>query len=248
MASPIGEALLYALLPVAATTVGGIVASVRVPGPRTGSAIEHFAAGVILAAVAAELLPDALHARAPWPLVIGCALAVALMLGLKAVTRRLEPEEALAGRTSADEAAVPWSFIIVAGLDTLLDGALLGIGFTAGAKQGVLLTVALTIETLALGLSVAAALGAAGVVRQHIVATVAGLSALFGLGALVGVVALSGVTGAVLTTLVAFGSAILIYLVTEELLVEAHEVPETAAATILFFAGFMLLLLIDMSL
>ncbi len=43
-----------------------------------------------------------------------------------------------------------------------------------------------------------------------------------------------------------FGVAALLYLVTEELLVEAHEVPETAATTSMFFVGFLLLLVIDL--
>jgi zinc transporter ZupT len=43
-----------------------------------------------------------------------------------------------------------------------------------------------------------------------------------------------------------FGCAALLYLVTEELLVEAHEVPETALSTAMFFASFLLLLVIDM--
>jgi ZIP family zinc transporter len=44
----------------------------------------------------------------------------------------------------------------------------------------------------------------------------------------------------------AFGLAALLYLVTEELLVEAHEVPETSAQTAMFFVGFILLLTIEM--
>ena len=36
------------------------------------------------------------------------------------------------------------------------------------------------------------------------------------------------------------------YLATEELLVEAHEVPETPLATATFFAGFLLLMMVEM--
>lgn len=43
----------------------------------------------------------------------------------------------------------------------------------------------------------------------------------------------------------AFGLAALLYLVTEELLVEAHEVRENRVTTSMFFAGFLLLLMID---
>jgi ZIP family zinc transporter len=48
---------------------------------------------------------------------------------------------------------------------------------------------------------------------------------------------------------IAFGSAALIYLVTEELLVEAHEhhVQENPLTAGLFFAGFLLLLIFEMS-
>ncbi len=83
--------------------------------------------------------------------------------------------------------------------------------------------------------------------RGRIILTTVALSLLFGVGAVAGAVVLGGLGGVALTTLFAFGAAVLIYLVTEELLVEAHEVPETVAATTLFFVGFVLLVVIDMS-
>jgi ZIP family zinc transporter len=46
----------------------------------------------------------------------------------------------------------------------------------------------------------------------------------------------------------AFGLMALLYLVTEELLVEAHEKPETAWGTALFFIGFLGLAALDQSL
>jgi len=251
VSTPIGQVLTYALIPVAATTVGGIVATIRAPGRRVGSAIEHVAGGVILAAAVVELLPDAMRGHAPGAIVVGFALAVALTLAVKALTKRFVPEGDDDDDTDADNdaehATGPWSLIVVAGLDTLIDGVLLGIGFVAGVKQGLLLTLALTIETLSLGLSAAVALRPAGVSRGRIILTTVALSLLFGVGAVAGAVVLGGLGGVALTTLFAFGAAVLIYLVTEELLVEAHEVPETVAATTLFFVGFVLLVVIDMS-
>ena len=52
--------------------------------------------------------------------------------------------------------------------------------------------------------------------------------------------------GRVLSAVLAFGCAALLFLVTEELLVEAHEVPETPWTTAMFFAGFLLFLVIGM--
>ena len=45
---------------------------------------------------------------------------------------------------------------------------------------------------------------------------------------------------------VVFGLVALLYLVTEELLVEAHEVPEIPMTTAAFFVGFLALLVIEM--
>jgi ZIP family zinc transporter len=44
-----------------------------------------------------------------------------------------------------------------------------------------------------------------------------------------------------------FGVAELLFLVTEELLVEAHEVPETPLTTATFFAGFLVIILLEMA-
>ncbi len=248
MSTPIGQVLTYALIPVVATTIGGIVATIRAPGRRVGSAIEHVAGGVILAAAVVELLPDAMRGHAPGAIVVGFALAVALTLAVKALTKRFVPEGDDDDDTDADNdaehATGPWSLIVVAGLDTLIDGVLLGIGFVAhlkiaaadaatppyfhvrwsrrdaggpGVKQGLLLTLALTIETLSLGLSAAVALRPASVSRGRIILTTVALSLLFGVGAVAGAVVLGGLGGVALTTLFAFGAAVLIYLVTEAL-------------------------------
>ena len=57
--------LAYTSLPVIATVIGGVIPTVRTPGPTVRSSIQHFAAGVVFAVVAAELLPDMKRAHAP---------------------------------------------------------------------------------------------------------------------------------------------------------------------------------------
>lgn len=46
------------------------------------------------------------------------------------------------------------------------------------------------------------------------------------------------------TELLSFGAAALLYLVTEELLVEAHETKDTPLITSSFFLGFLILMLL----
>ena len=90
--------LLHAAFPAAAVVVGGIAASIRAPGPTTRSAVQHFAAGVVFAALATELLPDVMHRRLPLVTIVGFALGVVAMLGLKALTERPQGQGTKQGR------------------------------------------------------------------------------------------------------------------------------------------------------
>ncbi len=52
--------------------------------------------------------------------------------------------------------------------------------------------------------------------------------------------------GQVLITMIAFGTAALLFLVTEELLTEAHEVKESPLMTSAFFIGFLAVFLLEL--
>lgn len=133
----------------------------------------------------------------------------------------------------------------VVGIDILIDGLLVGIGFSVGTQQGALLTFALTMEILFLGLSVYAALCRAGVNRRNVILASGGLAVLFIIGAVSGVTIFSTLTGSVFTVVLSFGLVALLYLVTEVLLIEAHEVPDTLLSTTTFFMGFLAFLIIS---
>ncbi len=233
------EIVLFALYPATAVFAGGALSLWRPPGPRLSSAIQHFTAGVLFCALATELLPDVLHRRLPWITLGGFALGVGVMLIMKHFTEKF-------GQKGITKTSQPISLIATLGVDIALDGVLIGVGFSAGQKQGLLLTIALTLEVVFLGLSGGAALRGAGASRAKVIAITAGFSTLLLAGAAVGTVALAGASDALLDAVLAFGLAALLYLVTEELLVEAHEVPESALQTAMFFVGFIVLLLIEM--
>lgn len=110
-----------------------------------------------------------------------------------------------------------------------------------------MLTLALATELLSLGLATAAALGEAGVSRLKNLGTIAALALLFLVGAAGGATLLRGLSAEWLELVLAFGLAALLFLVTEELLVEAHEEPESPLLTATFFGGFLLFLLLGMN-
>jgi ZIP family zinc transporter len=223
------QAWSYTLIPAAAAVVGAAVAVNLRPGPVLVSAIQHFAAGVVFAAAAGEILPDVKHAGSPWAMLVGGALGVAAMLLVRILEKRVKG---------------PAGLMSVTGIDILVDGLVLGIAFAAGGKAGILLTVALTIEVLFLGLTVANELGEGGASKRKVVGLTAALVLLLPLGALLG-----GPVGSLPPSVqggfLSFGLIALLYLVTEELLVEAHETEDRPWVTAMFFAGFLLLLLLD---
>src|SRR5512135_975167 len=78
-------------VPALIALVGGVVAALWHPSARARSLIQHFAAGVVLAALAVELLPEIEREHAPGlVLAASFALGSLFMYGLKLLTERLE--------------------------------------------------------------------------------------------------------------------------------------------------------------
>lgn len=222
-------ALTYTLIPMSAALLGAIVALLSRPNPIVVSAIQHFAAGVVFAAAAGEILPDVIHGSSAWATAIGGAAGVVAMLLVKHM------ETFLKG---------PAGLLIAVAIDIFIDGLVLGIGFVAAARTGLLLTIALTLEVLFLGLTVATELTETVQSRTRIVVTIGALLLLLPAGAMVAA-PIANLPGPVMTGFLAFGLIALLYLVTEELLVDAHETPDRPWVAAMFFAGFLILLVIE---
>lgn len=223
------NAAIYTLIPMGAAIFGaGIAVWVRL-GPKLVSAIQHFAAGVVFAAAAGELLPDIMHRGSPWATIVGGVIGIVVMLLVKQLERSVKG---------------PIGLCTAIGVDVLIDGLVLGIGFAASPKVGLLLTIALTIEVLFLGLTVATELGENTRSPLKIVGVTAMLVVLLPIGALLGA-PVASFPDTVLGGFFSFGLISLLYLVTEELLVEAHETPDRPWITAMFFIGFLVLLLLE---
>ncbi len=223
--------LVWMLVPALVSLSGGVLAMFWHPNHHTRSMVQHFAAGVVLAALAVELLPEIGREHAPaWVLIGAFALGSLFMYAMKLWTMRLEANEA-----AADESKLNHGLLIATFIDIAVDGFIIGTGFAAGGETGFVLALGLSVELLFLGLS----LTSESTKGWRIVA----LSALLGLTvlgcALLGSILLSGASNAVIAAALAFSAAALLYLVTEELLIEAHEVEEKPISTLILFAGFL---------
>ena len=120
-------------------------------------------------------------------------------------------------------------------IDVATDGFIIGAGFATGGETGTILALGLSVELLFLGL----ALTSAATAGWRIIALSGALGLTVLAFALLGSVLLSGASHAVIGGTLAFSAAALLYLVTEELLMEAHEVEEKLVSTLVLFGGFL---------
>jgi zinc transporter, ZIP family len=218
---------------------GGVVALLWAPGVKARSAIQHFAAGVVIAAVASDLIPEVEKIGTAPGILGGFAAGGLTMIGLKWVVLKFEKYE-------EKKHQLPVGIAAAAGVDTLVDGAIISAGFSSGQQLGALLAIALAVELLFLTLSVGSEFHKRkSKTWQGLLATVV-IAAMMMVGALAAFFALRGASEATVAIVLAFGAAALIYLVAEELLVEAIEAEESLFSTATLFAGFLVVLAIKL--
>lgn len=224
------SAFLVMAVPAGVAVSGGVLAAVWKPSHQIRSLIQHFAAGLILAALAVELLPDIGKEHATKEVVLGAFAAGSLfMYVLKLWTERLEGH----GGEAAQGAAV--GLLVATFVDVATDGFIIGAGFAAAGETGQVLALGLSAELLFLGLAVTSG----RIAGWRIVGVTAALGATVLGFAMLGSALLNGASPGVLAGTLSFSAEALLYLVTEELLMEAHEIEEKPIATLVLFGGFL---------
>jgi len=183
--------------------------------------VQHFAAGAMLAAIALDVLP-AQHQQGH------LSVATAGFAVGTAVPARLRQLEAHADTAAHARQAkgLLIGLLIAVGVDLLTDGILVGLSVaTLGRAQGVALTIALTLVIVPLALSVSGELfnRGAGEIKAALIPP------LLSLGLVLGAIGAVVVLGS--------GPAALLFLVAEELLVEAHETVDTPLLAAMLFVG-----------
>lgn len=220
------------IIPTLVAITGGVLAMIWRPSRQASSLIQHFAAGVVLSALAVEVLPEISREHAP-PLVLITAFALGsfFMYAMKIWTDYMERREHQKGQNANGNTGL----IIATFVDVAVDGLIIGAGFAAAKETGTILALGLSVELLFLGL----ALTSDTVKGWRILWLTVGIGLTVLVTALLGHGILSQASHATLGAALAFSAAALLYLVTDELLIEAHEVEETAESTLVLFAGFL---------
>ena len=235
VSSELFQILPYILAATGTGVLAGLLPLIWSPGVHGRSAVQHFAAGVVIAAVASDLIPEVERIGRPAGILAGFAGGGVFMIGLKWLVLRFEERE-------KSKHQLPVGIAAAAAVDTLVDGALISAGFSTGQQLGSLLAIALAIELFFLTLSVGSEFKKK---KKNVwlgVVVTTGIALLLMVGAFVGFVFFRGLSEPGLAIVLSFGAAALIYLIAEELLVEAIEAEESLFSTAMLFAGFLALL------
>jgi ZIP family zinc transporter len=220
------------LIPAIVVALSGVLTLIWHPSHQARSLIQHFAAGVVIAVLAVEVLPELTREHAPnWVLIASFAFGVFLMYVMKIWSEHLEHKAKLSGTEGANVGLISTVFI-----DAAVDGLIIGAGFAASKETGFVLAIGLSVEMLFLGLS----LVSNTMKGWRIVALTTLLGVDMIASILLGNYFLTGASPSVISAILSFGVAALLYLVTEELLIEAHTVEEKPTSVLWLFSGFLL--------
>ncbi|NGX57635.1 MAG: hypothetical protein K940chlam3_00528 [Chlamydiae bacterium] len=224
------EPLLYSLIASSILLLGGFISTVLKISKSGVSFMQHFAAGVIFAAVSVELIPILLKSHQKLDIVIGFLLGVGAMLLIRTLGQKYE--------------TTPIGMITGIGVDLWIDGILIGLSFIAAKESGIIITTALCIEVAFLGMALLPTMKNKGISLGIRVLTILGLALLLPFGTATGLEVIHNLPETFFEGTLAFGVAALLYLVTEELLFEAHQEVDSVFGSAAFFIGFLIILLI----
>ena len=231
--------LALAALPAAGNLLGGLASEARDVSERTLSLALHLAAGIVLAVVGLELMPEALEATPPWvpilAFVAGGAFFIALERAIGYVQGRLG---------GGEESAGPLATFSGVSLDLFSDGVMIGTGTVLNPALGLLLALGQVPADVPEGFAAVATLRRAGLPRSRRLALAASFTLPILLGATLGYFALREAPEVLTLSVLALTGGALTSVVVEEMISEPHEGETSRLGPVFLTAGFALFALI----
>ncbi|MFC4171223.1 ZIP family metal transporter [Microvirga sp. GCM10011540] len=225
---PYLQVLALALLPALGNFAGGAVAELIKTSRRTLSRALHVAAGIVVAVVAIELMPEALEGAAPWLVVLGFCLGGATFILF---------DWAIECFGEGEEAAGPWIVYAAVFIDLFSDGLMIGVGSVVSLSLALVLAIGQVTADVPEGFATIANFRDKGVKRSTRLLLSASFVIAPLLGASIGYWLLRDQSASLQLTALAFTAGLLILAAVEEMLGEAHDVAEDTRFSAAFFIG-----------
>lgn len=159
MSSEIWKVLGLALLPALGNFGGGVLAEWLKPSRKTLNRALHAAAGIILAVIAVEVMPEALQKASAWLLALAFACGGGAYLLLEAAVDRWQQSKSEGAGSGA------WMVYAAVAMDLLGDGLLIGAGSAVSSSLALTLALGQVLADIPEGFSVIANFRDKGVKR-----------------------------------------------------------------------------------
>ena len=220
-----------AALPAAGNFVGGALAELFPVSGRVLSLALHLAAGIVLAVVGLELMPEALDVGPRWAPLLAFVAGGGVFIGLDRVVGYVG---ARLGVTEERKGAL--GVFGGVSLDLFSDGVMIGTGTLLNPTLGLLLALGQVPADVPEGFAAVATLRDAGVSRTRRLLMSAGFAVPIIAGAALGFLALRGASEVLTLSVLALTGGALVAVVVEEMITEAHA-GETSRVGPLFLTG-----------
>lgn len=235
------KVLMFAALPAAGNFAGGLLAEMFTISRHVLNRSLHLAAGIVFGVIGIELMPRALSdGNQPWIVllmfVLGGAFFVLIDKGMAIVQARTS-------RGKANAAA--WAIYFGVAVDLFSDGIMIGTGSSLSLGLGLLLALGQVPADVPEGFATIATFKNRGFARKTRLLLSASFTIPILLGTVVGYFAVRGQAEIVKYSLLAFTAGILLTVVVEEMIVEAHEEKDQPLSALLLVGGFALFGLIS---
>jgi ZIP family zinc transporter len=237
-----GFALVLALaaLPAAGNLLGGLAAETFDVSERALSLALHLAAGIVLAVVGLELMPQALAANPPWVPIAAFVAGGAAFIGLDRAIGYVQ------ARTGArEESKGPLAIFSGVSIDLFSDGVMIGTGTVINPALGLLLALGQVPADIPEGFAAVATLRRAAISRRTRILMALSFAIPIALGATLGYFSLRNAPDLVTLSVLAVTGGALTSVVVEEMLTEAHEGDTSRLGPVALTAGFAIFALVS---
>ena len=240
-----GYVLVLALLalPAVGNWAGGALAELVPVSQRTLSLALHAAAGIVLAVVGLELVPEALKATPAWVPILAYVGGGLFFLAVDGAIERLGSTAAAPGSPGdqdGDGGGNPLVIYAGTGLDLFSDGVMIGTGAVINPALGLLLAMGQTPADVPEGFATIATLRRAGFPRARRILFTLGLAVPLLVGGTIGYFALRDAPDLVRLSVLALTGGALTAVIIEEVVPEAHKGGDSRLATMFLVSGFAL--------
>ncbi len=232
--------LAFAALPAAGNFAGGLLAEILDVSQRTLSLALHLAAGIVLAVVGLELVPQALAGNPPWIPIAAFVAGGAIFIGLERLIDTLKNR-----LHTGEESTGPLAIFTGVSLDLFSDGVMIGTGSVVNPALGLLLALGQVPADIPEGFAATATLRRAGFPRRTRLIMAASFAVPVLLGATIGYLALRQAPPILTLSVLAATGGVLTSMVIEEIVTQAHDGPTSRYGPLLLTAGFGLFALIS---